>query len=118
MTSTEATCGYRQLAQLRARRLRRLAAHGARGLHSAFLANIRNIDERRREQDGLGGKLPLSGKILPKCMLATGQMEHYIPRHHWHDAIGRQWLRDATALPPVRQESAMTQSPNLLLNSL
>src|SRR5258706_14286842 len=51
-------------------------------------------------------------------MLAIGQINSYIARHHWHDAVRRQWLRDAPALPPCRQEGAMPHSSNFLLASL
>jgi CRP-like cAMP-binding protein len=43
-------------------------------------------------------------------MLAIEQTNHYIGYTTGNDAIGRQWLRDATALPPQRQERNMAQS--------
>src|SRR6202166_1037446 len=43
-------------------------------------------------------------------MLAIEQTGSYIAYTADNDAIGRQWLRDATALPPQRQERSMAQS--------
>jgi CRP-like cAMP-binding protein len=44
-------------------------------------------------------------------MLAIEQTRTYIAYTADIDAIGRQWLRDATALPPQRQQRSMA-SPN------
>jgi CRP-like cAMP-binding protein len=50
-------------------------------------------------------------------MLDTGGISH-----HLYDITGttpwRQWLRDASALPPSRQERAMSRTSNLFLASL
>jgi CRP-like cAMP-binding protein len=43
-------------------------------------------------------------------MLAIEQTGSYIAYTADNDAIGRQWLRDVTALPPQRQERSMAQS--------
>jgi len=50
-------------------------------------------------------------------MLAIRHTEAYHSHITDHDH-GRQWLRDATALPPNRQESVVPQSQNLILNVL
>ena len=61
--------------------------------HSTYRTNL-------SRPDGLFGPL-----------LAIEQTGSYIAYTADNDAIGRQWLRDATALPPQRQERSMAH-PN------
>src|SRR5215207_8875898 len=51
-------------------------------------------------------------------MLETGRMKAYLCDITGTAGLGRQWLRDASALPPLRQESAMSRTSNLFLASL
>jgi CRP-like cAMP-binding protein len=51
-------------------------------------------------------------------MLETGRIEAYLCGITGTARLGRQWLRDASALPPLRQESAMPRTSNLFLASL
>src|SRR3954462_4678464 len=50
-------------------------------------------------------------------MLAIRHTEAYFSPITDHDH-GRQWLRDATALPPNGRRTAMSQHPNRILNAL
>jgi hypothetical protein len=62
--------------------------------------------------------LPISGAEL---YFSLSKLNSVTNSYRWHEAIGRQWLRDATALPPLRQEIGMMhspRSPNHMLASL
>ena len=59
---------------------------------------------------------PVEGaSIRPYAGFRTERTPYSV--HHWHDTLGRQWLRDAIALPPERQEP-MAKSPLPFANSL